>query len=205
MALNYIPTDYQIHMLNSWQIPIAILATTGLYRLVPVITARIRRLKLSPDWASRLAVMALVLAVLPTNLYLWAWRFVDLARHDYPYYLSRDEIAALDWLSENTSPDDVVLSSITVGQYVPALSGNTAFLAHWAQTVDFYEKSERVERFFDPAVAEDERSETLRTLGVTYVFYGPVERAMGGYDPAESSSLVEVYTSPEVKLYAVRE
>ena len=27
----------------------------------------------------------------------------------------------------------------------------------------------------------------------------------GGYDPAESSSLVEVYTSPEVKLYAVRE
>jgi len=204
-ALNYIPTDYQIHMLNSWQIPMAILATIGLYRLVPAITTRIRSLRLSPDWARRLAAMALVLAVLPTNLYLWTWRFVDLARHDYPYYLSRDEVAALDWLREHTSPDDVVLSSITVGQYVPALSGNTAFLAHWAQTVDFYEKSERVERFFDPVVAEDERVETLRTLGVTYVFYGPAERAMGGYDPAESSSLVEVYTSPEVKLYAVRE
>jgi hypothetical protein len=204
-ALNYIPTDYQIHMLNSWQIPMVILATIGLFGLAPVVATRIRNLNLSPDAAGRLVAAAFVLAVLPTNLYLWAWRFMDLARHDYPYYLSRDEVAALDWLREHTSPDDVVLSSITVGQYVPALSGNTAFLAHWAQTVDFYDKSERVERFFDAAVADAERLDTVRTFDVDYVFYGPAERALGRYDPGTSSLFVNVYSSPEVELYAVQE
>jgi uncharacterized membrane protein len=204
-ALNYVPTDYQIHMLNSWQIPMMILATIGLFGLAPIAAARLGNLKLNPDAVSRLVVAAFVLAVLPTNLYLWTWRFVELARHDYPYYLSRDEVAALDWLREHTSPDEVVLSSITVGQYVPALSGNTAFLAHWAQTVDFYAKSERVARFFDAGVGDDERMETLRTLDVAYVFYGPAERALGGYDPGTSSLFVNIYSSPDVKLYAVRE
>jgi uncharacterized membrane protein len=204
-ALNYVPTDYQIHMLNSWQIPMMILATIGLFGLAPIAAARLGNLKRSPDAVSRLVVAAFVLAVLPTNLYLWTWRFVELARHDYPYYLSRDEVAALDWLREHTSPDEVVLSSITVGQYVPALSGNTAFLAHWAQTVDFYAKSERVARFFDAGVGDDERMETLRTLDVAYVFYGPAERALGGYDPGTSSLFVNIYSSPDVKLYAVRE
>ena len=74
--------------------------------------------------------------MLPTNLYLWAWRFTDLGRHDYPYYLYEDEIQALGWLRENAEPDDTALSSLALGQYIPAISGSKAFLAHWAQTVD---------------------------------------------------------------------
>lgn len=112
---------------------------------------------------------------------------------------------ALNWLDEHADPADVVLSSITVGQYVPALSGNTAFLAHWAQTVDFYDKTERVEHFFDVAASDDERVGTLRTFDIAYVFYGPAERALGEYDPGESSLFAEVFSSPHVKLYAVQE
>ncbi|NLE45706.1 MAG: hypothetical protein GX620_13370 [Chloroflexi bacterium] len=208
-VLIYIPTDYQIHMLNSWQIPMVILATGGLYDvIIPAISkigVGIRGLGLNRQRVSQLVIVTFLLAVIPTNLYLWVWRFVDLARHDHPYFLYRDEVAALDWLRENTSADDVVLSSITIGQYVPALSANTAFLAHWAQTVDFYDKSERVESFFDTTVSDDARVETLRTFGVAYVFHGPAERALGGYDPGQSSLFREVYSSPAVRLYAVRE
>ncbi len=32
-VLVYLPVDYQIHMLNGWQVPIAILATRGDFRL----------------------------------------------------------------------------------------------------------------------------------------------------------------------------
>jgi uncharacterized membrane protein len=109
----------------------------------------------------------------------------------------------LDWLRENTSPDNVVLSSITVGQYVPALSGNTAFLAHWAQTVDFYDKSERVKRFFDAAVADAERLDTVCAFDVDYVFYGPAERALGDYDPAAASWLVLTFSVPQADVYRV--
>jgi hypothetical protein len=200
--LNYIPTDFQIHMLNSWQIPMMILATKGLYDFIAPAIAGWRCV--IGEKVSRWVAVVFVMAVLPTNLYLWIWRFVDLARHDYPYYLYRDEIKALKWLDEYADPADVVLSSITIGQYVPAISGNTSFLAHWAQTVAFYDKSRRVERFFDVAVSDAERLDTLKTFDVAYVYYGPAERALGEYDPGESPLFTEVLLSPYVKLYAVQ-
>jgi hypothetical protein len=200
-ALNYIPTDFQIHMLNSWQIPMMILVTKGLYEsIVPAIVQWKFRFG---DRVKHWIVIAFVLAVLPTNVYLWAWRFVDLARHDYPFYLYREDMAALHWLRENASPDDVVLSSLTVGQYVPAVSDNTAFLAHWAQTVDFYDKSQRVARFFDAEVDDAKRLETVQTFGVDYVFYGPAEHKLGNYDLDTAYWLKETFSNELVRIYQV--
>ena len=156
------------------------------------------------ETARQAVPLVFVLAVLPTNLYLWTWRFADLRRHEYPYYLHRDEIAALEWLRENTSQDDVVLSSLTVGQYIPAVSGNTAVLAHWAQTVDFYGKRDRVALFFDSGSPDRERKKMLFAFGVDYLFHGPAERALGRYDPSASSLFVEAFWSPRVTLYAVQ-
>ena len=206
--LNYIPTDFQIHMLNSWQVPMMILAVRGIRHYIgPAVSEWFsnQRWAQSPERISQYLMVLLLIVVLPTNVYLWAWRFVELRRYDYPYYLHRDEVAALNWLDKNTDAAEVVLSSITIGQYVPALSGNTAFLAHWAQTVDFYDKTERVKRFFDAAVSDDERVDTLHTFDVAYIFYGPAERALGKYDPGESSLFTEVFSSPQVRLYAVQE
>jgi hypothetical protein len=200
--LLYIPTDFQIHMLNSWQFPMLFLVAIGLHEYVlPVLARQIGK---GPDSVMRWARLLLLVAVIPTNVYLWAWRFVDLGRHDYPYYLHRDDVAALEWMSENTTADEVVLCSITVGQYVPAVSGNTAYLAHWAQTVDYYTKLESVARFFDVAVSDEERVETMRTFGVDYILHGPSERELGEYDLASSSLFDEVFTSEEVQVYRVR-
>ena len=196
-VLAYVPTDFQIHMLNSWQVPIGLLATIGLYRtIVPVLTRW---------WDNRQAQMVallsfLVLVVL-TNGYLWAWRFVDLNRHDYPYYLYQDEIAALEWVEEHATRDAIVLSSYDVGRYVPGLSGRPAFLAHWAQTVNFFDKRDRVTLFFDAQTRDSERAKTLRAFGVDYIFYGPAERALGQYDPSESPLFRVAFSSPLVKMY----
>jgi hypothetical protein len=200
-ALNYIPTDFQIHMLNSWQIPMMILVTWGLYDFVCPAIAGWR--PAAGEKAVRWMIVAFLVAVLPTNIYLWTWRFVDLARHDSPFYLYRDDVAALEWLRQNTRPDDVVLCSLTVGQYVPAISGNTAFLAHWAQTVGFYDKRERVARFFDAATPDEERAETLRSFGVDYVFHGPAERELGAYDPASALWLTPAFSAETVDVYRV--
>jgi hypothetical protein len=202
-VLNYIPTDFQIHMLNSWQIPIMILVARGLCDFVAPAVARWR--PALDGRARQLVVTLFLILVLPTNVYLWAWRFVDLSRHSYPFYLHRDDVAALDWLRENSAPDDIVLSSITVGQYVPAISGNTAFLAHWAQTVDFYDKVERVERFFDASTPDEERTETVRAFGVDYVLRGPAERNLGSYDPATVPWLELTFSTSHVAVYRIQD
>ena len=54
----------------------------------------------------------------------------------------------MEWLDENALPDEVIFSSLTIGQYIPAMTGSHAYLAHWAQTVDFFTKTAAVEDLF---------------------------------------------------------
>ena len=93
MCLIYLPVVYQIKLLSGWQFPIAVLAAHAWHqRIRPALGSRM---------SSRLAVAVLVLLVSSTNLYLFAWRFVDLRRHSAPYYLHHDQIDVLDWLSHH--------------------------------------------------------------------------------------------------------
>lgn len=203
--LIYLPTDYQIKMLNGWQVPIAILAVHGVFKhLLPWIG----QMPMARGWRDerlrRGAAIALLALVAPTNLYLWAWRFVDLGRHEYPYYLYTDEVAALRWIDTQGHDEDVVLSSLTLGQYVPVLTGKHAFLAHWAQTVDYYSKVGLVDEVFAATTPEARREQIFRDYSVDYVVYGPSERALGDFQPAHSTILRLVFSTPLVELYQVQ-
>lgn len=202
--LIYLPVDYQIHFLNGWQIPIAILATRGLFTYVVPWAQRVadRFGRQRKRLAVRTGVVFCAFAlVVPTNVYLFAWRFVELGRYEYPYFLHTDEVSALAWLEANVTPDDVVLSSLTVGQYVPAMTGAHAFLAHWAQTVDFYTKTELVEQFYSAETPAVRQREILEAYAVDYVILGPAERVLGP-GPEDGVPLTEVFSTPLVKVYA---
>lgn len=201
--LIYLPVDYQIHMLNGWQIPIAFLATRGLFEwLAPAARRGWGRLRAFPlERVQRGAVALALLLVLPANLYLFTWRFVDLSRHAMPYYLRSDEVSALRWLEAHAQPDDVVFSSLEFGQYVPAETGAHAFLAHWAQTADFYTKQEIVRRFYaGEASAEDLGA--LDAFSVDYVVAGPQEHLLGAFDPASLEGWRPQFEAGEVVIYA---
>jgi hypothetical protein len=194
-GLLYIPTDFQIHMLNPYQVPLALLA---------VRTAR--RFAAAPGgyaWLRRWAPAALLLIAIPVNIYLLGWRFVDLGRHRAPYSLHRDEVSALEWLDRQAG-DVVVLSDETLGQYVPALSGKRAVLAHWAQTVDYFTKRDEVARFFSPAAADTERAAVLQRYDVAYVLAGEDELSAGARVALEDAPLEKVFESPNAIVYRVR-
>ena len=204
--LIYLPVDYQVHLLNGWQIPISILATQGLFKyILPRVYSLFERRKwrLPAYQVQRWLAVALIVSIIPTNLYLFAWRFIELSRHDYPYYLHNDEINGFEWLDQNVQPDDVVLSSLMIGQYIPALTGAHAFLAHWAQTVDFYDKSEMVDAFFAKETGTDQREAILMKFGVDFIYYGPIEKSLGNFDPDSVPYLKQVYRSPLVYIYRV--
>ncbi len=210
--LVYLPVDFQIHMLNGWQIPIALLAVYGIYQKTTRLGSRdggrqtaMSRLssavrRLSP----RTLCIVLLITLLPTNLYLWAWRFIDLRRHEYPFYLHKTELAAMHWIEQQPDPDAVILSSLTTGQYLPMFTGKPAYLAHWAQTLRFFEKRKNVQAFFATEITDPQRQRLLQQHNVRYVFFGPAERELGGYNPATSSFLKLVFETPDVKVFEVR-
>ncbi|MBI5670128.1 MAG: hypothetical protein HZC41_19195 [Chloroflexi bacterium] len=207
-VLIYIPLNFQIHLLSGWQVVIGVLATIGLYRRVlPWLQRRLPHV--SPQRLALAASVVLVLVVIPTNVYILAWRFVDLRRYDYPFYADKDVLAALDYLETQAQPDDVVLSGLTVGQYVPALTGARAFLAHWAQTLDFYTKERLAQQFFTDTTTDADRLGILKTYSVDYVLASDQELALdtakvnGGYDPSLSPFLTEVFRQGQAAVYQV--
>lgn len=194
-ALTYIPTDFQIHMINSWQVPVILLGMLGFFRWVlPWLQKIFRSVKII-----KAASILLVVFCALTNLYLFAWRFYDLSRYSYPYYLHRDEVAALKWLEENSPENAVILSSLEVGQYIPGITGRRAFLAHWAQTLDFYKKREFVDHFYNTTIVSDTQLETLKMFRVNYVISNmdiPVNEFNG-------SSFSSVFSSENIQIFQI--
>jgi hypothetical protein len=201
-VLIYLPMNFQIHLLSGWQVVIGVLATIGLYTRVLPFLRRIFKNR-SPQTLTRFAAVGLILLVIPVNVYLFGWRFVDLRRAEAPYYMPTDTVAAYDYLETQVASDDVVLSSLTVGQYVPMLTGARAFLAHWAQTLDFYGKENMVTAFFNAETDDETRQDVLRQYSVDYVLFTPEEQALGAYDPADAPYLNEVFSQGDAVVYAV--
>jgi hypothetical protein len=194
VCLIYLPVVYQIKLLSGWQFPLAVLAAHAWHERTGPVLAR----RMSP----RLAFAALALLVSFTNVYLFAWRFVDLRRHGAPYYLHHDQIAALDWLSEHARPFDVVIAQSEIGQFVPNYGRSRAYVAHWAMTNRFFERRANVERFFRSDGSEDWRRQLLSSEHVTLVLRSDWPEPPGAaYDPGESRSFELVFGSPHAQIY----
>jgi hypothetical protein len=196
LFLIYLPVVYQIKLLSALQFPIAILAAHGWHeRLQP----RLERIM-----ATKWTVALLVLMVSATNLYLFAWRFVDLNRRTAPYYLHRDQVEALDWLSQNATPSDVVIAEANVGQFVPNYGATRAYLAHWAMTNRFYERRANVDAFFSSSVSEDWRYQLLADEQITLVMRTnwPASDAEP-YDFGRLRGFDLVFARPRAQIYRV--
>lgn len=208
----YLPVNFQIMMLNGLQICLAILATRALIdHVVPWVEQAPQLFGLRiPERVSRarcsvraIALTLLVLAVLPTNIYLLTWRILDLNRNEYPYYLRRSDVSALEWLQQHASATDVVLSSLEVGHFVAGSTGAHAFLAHGANTLNFFEKRTLVARFYGDGMSDTERSRLLERHGVTFVIQGPAEmRGRDGTDMARLLGSPE-YIDGETRIWRV--
>lgn len=189
-VLAYLPVDFQIHLLLGWQMPIAILAAAAL--------ARIARIRFQP----KLIVTGLLALALITNAYVLTWRFIELRRYETPYFMSKDDVAALDWLSANSAANDVVLATLDFGQWVPTWSDARAFVAHWTGTLNFLAKRDTAEAFVNGRLTGAEQLAVLKEYSVTYVVRSSLD------DPAgaaldRSSYLRPAFSAGGVTIYRV--
>jgi hypothetical protein len=214
--LIYIPLNFQIHLLSGWQVVIGVMATIGLHRRVLPLLGRWFK-QVLPARLTLVGTALLLLLVVPTNLYLFGQRFIDLRRANNEtsapantvggeagtYFLTNGQVSAMQYLESQVTSEDVVLASIDMGQFVPALTGARSFLGHWAQTLDFFGKQKMVNDFFQSATTDAERQQILEQYNVDYVIHGAQEKKLGDYDPASAAYLTEVFNQDDVIVFKV--
>nr|HID12360.1 hypothetical protein [Anaerolineae bacterium] len=194
-VLAYLPWNLQRRFLEGVQVPLGLLAGVG---LVWIVDCGLRIAK--GRWLAHAAVAALAAM---SNLYLTAGLTLAAANRSPALFWPADVLAGVDWLGEHSAWDETVLAAFETGNLVPARIGHRVVLGHWMETVDYEGKREAVARFYEAETPDGERLALLGEWGVGYVFHGPGERAMGGFDPQAAPYLEPVLRRGEVTLYRV--
>ena len=167
----YLPLPISRRLIAGWQIPLCIFGAYALLRLIES-TRPYRRV---------IAILALI-ATLPTTVLVIAGGSMLVAAKQPPLFQPADQLAALDWLSRNTSDRDVVVSDWRFGNVVPTVADARVFIGHPIETAFFKDKQADVARFFDPSTPEVDRAEFLRHWHISLIALGPGESI--ALDPA---------------------
>ena len=104
------------------------------------------------------------------------WKVAIGAQLAYPL---NDFMNGLEFLKHNTKINDVVLGYITSGNFIPAYAGNYVYLGH-ANTPDEDAKEKIAAGFFSGKMKGDEAQDFLKKEHISYIFFGPQERELGG-------------------------
>lgn len=210
MILLYVPFTLQRRMVEGLHVPLCVLASLGLFKyLLPA--------AMDSSWLSRFArwrgygteglrnllLYTVVMATVPSNLYLIAGYSASTLNNDPTLYYQQGEVQAVDWLRKNTDPIDTVLASYRISRYIPARAGNRVFMGHFHETVEVEDKRRLAESFFLESTADTLRQDLLAEYGIIYVFHGPAERQIGRFDPSRAAYLASAYGNPSVAIYRV--
>ncbi|HUV42947.1 MAG TPA: hypothetical protein VMY36_03560 [Patescibacteria group bacterium] len=109
---------------------------------------------------------------------------------------------AIVWLGEETKRNEIVLSDVTAGNYIPAYSGNTVYYGHSGETIFFDQKRFVIQRFFNNQMMEDEAFDFLKKNRISYIFFGPQEATLGYFQPY--SFLETVFQNDWVIIFKVK-
>jgi hypothetical protein len=201
-ALVYSPNRIQYRWLEGVQVPLAMLGAVGLERvLAPAVASRLSRVIHSTlrEWW---VVALVVLATMPSTLYLVAGNALLSVNHWPKAFLTRGEMDGIEWLGRNSEPDDVVLAGPDIGNAIPGRIGHRVFYGHYAETMYVDQKLALIASFYSD-MSEADRRALLQDYGIRFVFLGPRERALGAFDPASAPYLFEVFRDGDVALYRV--
>lgn len=192
-CLLYLPFNLQRRLVSVVQVPLALLAATGLERWLSRISGPGR------GWLRTAYVGVLSLS----NVLLVIGSLGFVQQRPEPVYRPAAEVAALIWLGAHSQPDETVLSSPEVGNVIPAWTDLRVFVGHGPETLHHAAKREMVRRFFDPATDDAWRQQMLREYNIEYLFYGPQERALGDWSPDAASFLYPIYRRAGYTVYRV--
>ena len=149
-------------------------------------------------------VLWLLYLAFPATLLLWLGGLSSTARPGLPLFRPADEVRAFEWLADNAEPGAVTLAAYPTGNALPAWAPLRVAAGLGPESVGLVDLLPQVSAFYSLGAEPAWRRERLREWGVQYVFWGPAERALGGWNPAQAAELEPVYRQGETTIFAVR-
>lgn len=195
----YLPINFSGRFVLGLFIPVSLLAAEGVENILSGPGNSKRLMKSLPEPTLR---RILYLLTVPSTILFIIWTVAaPQATKGFPFYYQDAEIAAVQWLAEHTTREDVVLADYPISNLIPRYSQARVFIGHLNLTIDLDAKQDDLIRFWDPETPNSWRSEFIKKWGVTYLYYGSFEKnySAGAFTP--SGSLV--YAQDGIEIYSI--
>ena len=118
-----------------------------------------------------------------------------------PLFRPEPEIKAYNFLAENVPSRAVVLASYESGNNLPAWTPQRVVLGHGPETANRDLIEQEIERFFSLDSTDSYREGLIKKFGVNYIIWGPLERELGGWNPADAEYLIEINSIEDYDIY----
>lgn len=187
--LLYAPVAFQRRMALGLFYPLAALAALGLAQLA----GSARRFAL--------VVLMMLLVGLPSNLLVAIAGPAQVARGDPQLVVSEADLEAYRWIKQNVEPGDLILAAPYTGNRLPAYADVRVLYGHPFETPNAERARAEVEAAFSGSMRSADGLRWLAKNGVGYVFYGPLERALG--TPEWLSELAVAFSRDGTVIYRV--
>jgi hypothetical protein len=139
-----------------------------------------------------------------TTAFILAGSGFAIQKPGLPLFRSAHEIEAFKFLAEAIKPGDVVLAGYDTSNALPAWVPVYTLIGHGPESIHLAELRPKVESIFRSQTTDQERTELLREFHVNYLFRGPQEATLGGWDPISASYLKSIYSKDEYDIFEVK-
>lgn len=163
LLLIYIPYSLQRRFMFAYFLPVAGLAAWCLSRVI------------REKWVWNVTLLVSI----PSNMIVIFLMIFGIISQDRMLYLKQEEVAALEWISNNTELQDVILSSPELGLFIPAQTGRRVVYGHPFETANADVEKTGVESFYSGLNSGKEIESFLQTHKVGYIIYGWREAELG--------------------------
>jgi arabinosyltransferase C len=209
LVVSYTPhLDFQRKMIMGADIPISLLGACGVAMAA----------KLAPPRLKSAVFCAFILLSLPTSI-LFVTRDIHHLGEDQSEtlmkpFMSADEVSALQWIRDNTSPDSAILGFPQLTCFVPAWCDRYTYVSHWGETPNYNQKLGGFVQFTQTGMSIQDRIAYLVGTKTDYfvfpnVYNGVVEPGKDGrYVQFENFNqfpdiLSPVYSNKELTIYKI--
>lgn len=187
--------------------PPVLLFMGGLPHLLSWLRQHMPRINLdfSSPLKQRMLAGAFIIIALPSNGYSYYRHFYNIHSPLSPNlcYLRDDAYKAMSWLNENSMPNEVVLSSLEMAQFIVRITNCKVMSGQEMLTADYVHKNEAIRRFYSCNGDEEFKRTLIKQFSIKYIYTSSYERKYGDFNPEKYRWLKKIYQRDDVSIYRV--
>lgn len=191
--LAYAPFNLQRRLIEGIWVALVVLGVIGLEAVERALPA------LKREWMLK----GLTVILIPSTVFLLAGGLLAARQPAVPVFLPIDQVKVFQIINKEVQAGSVFLTAYSTGTVLPTWAPVNVVMGQSTESIGLEKLRLQAAAFYQPATSDQERQDLLQEWGVNYVFWGPEERALGGWDPNAADYLTPRFTGGAYSVFEV--